>query len=151
MKTFFKTFWGGFISAFILCFIVSYATWPRIPVDQELINGTKVVLPKPGDPEGIYFPQDGDKIGGVFIIYGSGLAFENQAMLELVDINDQVLLSTPVYFHSPDVGITGPFITALDLTYVNKEGIETGKIVLYDEDVAMGNKKVIDDVNVRIE
>ena len=148
MKNFFKTFWGGFIIAFTLCFIVSYITWPKIPLDKELIEGTKVILPKPGDTEGISFPQDGDVIEDVFIVYGLGQAFENQAMLELVDSSDRLLLSTPVYFNSPDIGITGPFITALDLTYVSPE-TETGKIILYEEDAATGGKIIIDDVNVR--
>lgn len=143
-----KTFWGGFITAFILSFIVSYLTWPKIPIDTDLINGTKVILPKPGDNAGISFPQDGDRVEGIFIIYGSGIAFENQGMLELVDSNDQVLLSTPIYFHAPDVGMTGPFITAFDLTNV-KPKTDTGTIRLYEEDAATGQKKIIDDVRVR--
>ncbi len=150
MKKFFKTFWGGFITAFILSFIVSYLTWPKIPIDTDLINGTKVILPKAGDSAGISFPQDGDRVEGIFIIYGSGIAFENQGMLELVDSNDQVLLSTPIYFHAPDVGMTGPFITAFDLTNV-KPKTDTGTIRLYEEDAATGAKKVIDDVRIRFE
>lgn len=144
-----NNFWLGFIAALALSFITAYLSWPKLPLDKELISGTKVILPKPGSPAGIYYPQDGDKISDVFIVYGSGMAFENQGIISLTDSNGKTLLTTSIYFHSPDIGQTGPFITALDLTQVKTEA-ETAVLELYEEDAATGKKIVIDSVNVRL-
>ncbi len=141
-----NSFWGGFIIAFILSFITAYVTWPKLPVPPS--DRVEVVLPKSGDPAGISYPRDGEKLSGVFIVYGSGIAFENQGTVGLVDGNGKQLLTQSVHFHAKDISFTGPFITAMDLTNVKLE-TETGVVELYEEDAVTGKKKVIDNVNVR--
>lgn len=143
-----NSFYWGLVIGIILSFIVSYLSWPKLPLDNDLISGTKIILPEAGSPAGFSYPQDGDKVSGIFLVYGAGQAFENQAIITLYDDHERPLYSQPVYFHSPDMGITGPFISLIDLTSIETESGK-GVLVLYEEDSATGKKIIIDSVNLR--
>lgn len=142
------SFWWGFIFGMVITFVYFYIVWPKSPLDTDLINGTKVVLPKPGDKAGIYFPLDGDKVSGVFVVYGAGQAFENVGGIEISNVNDEALISVPVNFQANDVGQTGPFITLINLNQV-KNLPENGKLNLYYNDPKEGKKTIIDSKNIR--
>jgi len=144
------SFWWGFVFGMLVTFVYFYIVWPRPALDTELINGTKVILPKAGAKAGIYFPQDGDKVTGVFIVYGIGAAFENAGGVEVTDVNDQTLLSVPVYFQATDPSQSGPFIALLNLAQV-KNLPENGKVNLYATSLKDGKKIIIDSKNVRFQ
>lgn len=146
-----KSFWWGFSFGIIISLIMAFLTWPKIPLDKDLIEGTKIELPKAGDPVGIAFPKDGDLVKEVFVVYGSGTAFENQGLVELTDKNDQILKSVPVYFNSKEMGKNGPFIVGMNLFGIDPS-VETGKIKLFSVSPKDGSKIPIGDfVNVRLQ
>lgn len=142
------SFWWGFVFGMLITFVYFYIVWPRPPVEERISERVQVVLPKAGDKAGIYYPVDGDKVTGVFIVYGSGQAFENQGGVEVADINDQTLLSVPVYFQANEAGQSGPFITSLNLNQI-KNLPDNGKINLYSQSPKDGKKTIIDSKNVR--
>lgn len=145
-----KSFWWGFSFGIIISLITAFLTWPKIPLDKDFIEGTKIKLPKAGDPVGIAFPKDGDLIKEIFIVYGAGNAFENQGVVELTDKNDQTLKSAPVYFNSRQEGRLGPFIVSMNLFGIDPN-VETGKIKLFSLNPKDGSKTQIGDfVNVRL-
>lgn len=150
IKKFEKSFWWGFSFGIIISLITVYLTWPKIPLDKDLIEGTKIALPKAGDTAGITFPKDGDLVKEVFVVYGAGSAFENQGIVELTDKNDQPLKSVPVYFNAKEMGKSGPFIVSMNLFGIDP-AVETGKIKLYSVSPKDGSKIPIGDfVNVRL-
>lgn len=144
-----NNFWSGFIVAFILCFVVTYLAWPKIPLEDEKVVGVRVKLPAVNSPSSIIYPRDGEKVSGAFLVYGAGIAFENQGQLALSDSKGKVLLTAPVYFNAPDVGMTGPFATVLDLSNVVTDS-ETAVLELFETDAATGKKKVLDYKNLRL-
>lgn len=142
-------FWSGFIVAFVVCFVVTYLAWPKIPLEDEKVTGVRVKLPQVNSPAGIIYPRDGGKVSGVFLVYGAGMAFENLGELSLTDSDGKTLMTVSVYFNAPDVGMTGPFATVLDLTNVTTNS-ETAVLTLYESDSASGKKKVLDYKNLRL-
>lgn len=145
-----RSFWWGFSFGIIISLITAFLTWPKIPLDKDLIEGTKIALPQAGDPIGITFPKDGDLLKEVFVVYGAGTAFENQGVVELTDKNDQTLKSVPVYFNSQEMGKSGPFIVSMNLFGIDP-ALETGKIKLYSVSPKDGSKNQIGDfVNIRL-
>lgn len=144
-----NSFWWGFAFGLTISIITAYLTWPKIPLDYQLIEGTKIDLPRIGDPVGVVFPKDGDKLSKVFVIYGSGFGWENRGVVELTDKNDQVLKSVPVYFNSQRVGESGPFIVSMNLFDIDPV-IETGKIKLYSLEKQTDKKQIGDFINVRL-
>lgn len=141
------SFWWGFCIATALSFVYFYIVWPR-PVENLPVDEIKVVLPKPSDKAGISYPYDGEKVNGTFLIYGSGSAFENQGTIEIVNVNDQVLLTSPVYFMTNEMGQNGPFAVLVNLNQV-KVLPENGKVNLIIMSPKDGKKTILDSKNVR--
>ncbi len=117
-------------------------------MDTEFRDGTKVILPASSDPVGIYYPLDGAKMTGKFLVYGVGNGLENKGEIVIEDQQGQITASHAVEFLADEGGLNGVFMVLVDAG-VLEESQQAGLIRLYGYTDGSGNKRELSKTHVR--